>query len=74
MLPAEGRQVGQQVIGHVLGLAQGGNGTAKIPRVPKDYSGNNEVEARGAMLLVFIGPITDLAKPMNEHRSRKAVA
>src|SRR5262245_46447524 len=59
MLPAEWRQVSQQVIGDILDLAQGGDGALEIPRVPEDDRGNEEVQARSAMLLVLIGAIAD---------------
>ena len=34
MLPAEGREVSQQMVGHVLGLAQDRDRALQIPRVP----------------------------------------
>lgn len=66
--------MGQQVIGYVFGLAQGGDGALEISGVPQDDCGDDQIEARGAMLLVLVGPITDFTEPMDEDRTRKAVA
>ena len=66
--------MGQQVIGHVLGLAHGGDGALKVAGVPQDDCGDEEIEARGAMLLVLIGPIANFAEPVNEDSTRQAVA
>ena len=74
MLPAERGQVGEQVVGNLLDLAQGGNGALEISRVPQDDGGDEEVEAGSAVLLVLVGAVADFAEPMNEDRARQAVA
>ena len=74
MLPAERGQMGQQMIGDILGLAQGGDGALEIPRVPQDDRGDEQIEAGGAVLLVLVGAIADFAEPMNEDRPGQAVA
>ena len=74
MLPAERGQVSQQMIGDVLGLAQGGDGALEISRVPQDDCGDEQVEAGGAVLLVLVGAVADFAEPMDEDRPRQAVA
>ena len=74
MLPAQRRQVRQQGIGDVLAFAQHGDGAFEIAGVPKDDSGHDEVEARRAMLLVFVGAVTDFAEPMDEYGARETVA
>ena len=74
MLPAERRQMGQKMIGHILGLAQGGDGRLQISRVPEDDGGDKQVEAGGAVLLVLVGSVADFAEPMDEDRAGQAVA
>src|SRR3954453_5906494 len=74
MFPAQWRYVGQQLIRDVLSLAQGGDGAFEIPRIPEDNRGDQQVEAGGAMLLVLVGAVADLAQPMDEDRPREAVA
>ena len=73
MLPAERGEVCQQVIRDVFGLAQGGDGTLEIAGVPQDDGGHDEVEAGGAMLLVFVGPIANFPETMDEYRPGQAV-
>jgi len=74
VLPPERRQMGEQVIGNVLGLAQGGDGAVQIAGIPKSDGGDEDVEPAGPMLLVFEGAVADFAEPMNEDRARQAVA
>ena len=74
VLPAERREMGEKVIGNVLGLAQGGDGAFEIPCVPQDDRGDEKVEAGGAVLLVFVGAVADFAEPMNEDGAGQAVA
>ena len=67
--------VSQQVVGDVLRLAQRGDGSLEVSRVPKDDGGDEEVEAGRAVLLVFIGAIADFTEPVDEGaRPRQAVA
>ncbi len=68
MLPSERGEVGQQVIGHLLDLAQGGDGAFEVAGVPQDDRGDEQVEAGGAVLLVLVGAVTDLAEPVQELR------
>ena len=64
----------QQVIGDILRLAQGGDRSFEVSGVPQDDRGDDEVEARSAVLLVLVGAITDFAEPMNKDGARQAVA
>jgi hypothetical protein len=66
MLPSEWGQVGQQVLGNILNLAQGGDGAFQIPRVPQDDRGDEKVQAGGSVLLVLVGTIANLSEPVNE--------
>jgi hypothetical protein len=74
MLPAERGEVGEQLVRDILGLAQSGNGALEIPRVPQDDCGDEEVQARSAVLLVLVGAVADLAEAMDEDSPRQAVA
>ena len=66
--------MGQQMVWHALDLAEHGDGPLQIAGVPQDDGGDDQVEAGGAMLLVLVGPITNLAQAMNEHGAGEAVA
>ena len=74
MLPAERREVGEKLVGNLLGLAQGGNGAVEIAGVPQDDRGDEEVQAGSAMLLVLVGAVADFAEAMDEDGPRQAVA
>ncbi len=74
VLPAKRREMGEQMIRHILDLAQGGDSPLKIPCVPEDDRGDNEVQAGGPVLLVFIGSVADFAEPMDEDRPGQTVA
>jgi hypothetical protein len=62
------------MIGHVLDLLQGADRVLQITGVPQDDRGDEQVEARAAMLLVFVGAISDFTEPVNEDRACHAVA
>ena len=62
------------MIGNVLDFAQNGDRAVQITGVPQGNGGDEEVQAGGAMLLIFIGAIADFADPMNEDGARQAVA
>ena len=72
VLPAERREVGQQVIGHVLSLAHYGDGALEISGVPQDDGRHDQVEAGGVVLLVLVGTVADLAQAVDEHRPRSS--
>ena len=75
MLPTKRGEVRQQFIRNVhSSLAEGDDGALEISGIPQDNCGDDQVEAGGAVLLVFIGSITDLAEAMQEHGTRQAVA
>src|SRR5437868_4285583 len=74
MLPAERGEVSEWLVRNILGLAQSGNGALEIPRVPQDDCGDEEVQARSAVLLVRVGAVADLAEAMDEDSPRQAVA
>jgi hypothetical protein len=62
------------MIGDIFRLAQGGDCTLKVSGVLQDDRGDEQVEARGSVLLVLVGPVTDFTEPMNEDGTRQAVA
>ena len=66
MLPAERGEVNEQLVRNILGLAQSGNGALEVPRVPQDDCGDEQVQARSAVLLVLVGAVADLAEAMDE--------
>jgi len=74
MLPTKRGDMGEQVVRHILDLAQGGNRALEIPCVPEDDRGDDEIQAGGAVLLVLVGSVADFAEPVDEHRPCQAVA
>ncbi len=66
--------MGEQMVGNVLHRPQGSDGALQISRVPEDDRGHQQVQARGAVLLVLVRPVADFAKPMEEDGTRQAVA
>ena len=74
MLPAERRQVGEKVIGNILGLAHDSDRAVQIARVPQGDGRDEKVEAGSAVLLVLVGAVADFAEPMNKDGARQAVA
>lgn len=74
VLPAERRQVGEvsgfrlvsllaQVIDHAL----------QVNSVPQNDCGDEQVQAAGAMPLVFIQPVADLAETIEEYSTAKRI-
>ena len=74
MFPAERRQMGQHGSGYVFELAQNIDGAFQISGVPKDDGRDDEIEAGGAVLLIFVRAVADFAEPMDEDRPRETVA
>jgi len=74
MFPAERGQVGQNGSGYVFELAQNIDGAFQISGVPKDDGRDDEIEAGGAVLLIFVRAVADFAEPMDEDRQRETVA
>ena len=74
MLPAERREVGEQRVGNLFHPAQGLDGALQVSRVPEDDGGDEQVQAGSAVLLVLVGPVADLAEPVDEDRACQAVA
>ena len=74
VLPTKGRQVSEKVVGDVFDLAQGGDGAVQITGVPQDDRGDEEVQAGGAMLLIFVGAVANFPKAVDEDGARQAVA
>src|SRR5271156_1560625 len=72
VLPTKGRQVSEKVVGNFFGLTQGGDGAVQITGVPQDDRGDEEVQARGAMLLIFIGAVANFPEPIDEDGARQA--
>src|SRR6516162_6682783 len=74
VLPTKGRQMSEKVVGNFFGHAQGGDGAVQITGVPQDDRGDEEVQAGGAMLLIFVGAVADFPETMKEDGARQAVA
>ena len=75
MLPSERRDVSEKLVGNDFAArAQLFDGAAEIDGVPKDDGGDGEIEARGAIALVFEGPIADFAEAVEEHGAGEGVA
>jgi hypothetical protein len=51
--------VSEKVVGNFFGLAQGGDGAVQITGIPQDDRGDEEVQAGGAMLLIFVGAVAN---------------
>jgi hypothetical protein len=54
----------EDVVGNIFDLAQGGDGAVQITGIPQDDRGDDEVQAGGAMLLVFVGTVANFPEPM----------
>ncbi len=74
MLPAERGKVSEELVRDILDLAESGNGALEVARIPQDDCGDEEVQARSAVLLVLVGAVADLAETMDEDGPRQAVA
>ena len=66
--------MGQETVGDIFGLAEGGNGALQVSGVPQDDCGDDEVEAGRSVLLVLVGAVADFAEPVNEDCPGQAVA
>ncbi len=62
----------EKVVGNFFGLAQGGDGAVQITGVLQDDRGDEKVQARGAMLLIFMGAVANFPEPMAEDGARQA--
>ena len=75
MFPAEGRDVGKEIIGD--GRAESArvlDGTVQVDRVPMDDRGGDEAQAGRTKALVLKGAIANFALAMEEHRAPERVA
>jgi len=54
--------------------AQLGNGAGEIDRVPKDHSGNREINTGSAVALVFEGAVANFAVSMKKQGPGERVA
>ena len=75
MLPAEWRDVGQEIVGN--GRAQGTqvlDGLVEIDGVPVDDGGSDEAEPGGPEALVLEGAVADFALAMEEHGPAQGIA
>lgn len=70
MLPPERGHVLKQ--GRLLGLGflQQRHGAFQIDRVPQGDGGDQEIQAAGAMMLVFEGTVSHFSKPVEKDRAR----
>ena len=74
MLPTQGRQVVQQLVGNDLSLAaQRFNGAPEIDGVPKDDRRHDQVKPAGPVLLSFTGTVTDPAETMKTNGAGERV-
>lgn len=64
----------QEIVGDVFSLTHGGNGLLQISRVPEDDRGDEEIEARDVVQLVFVGAVTNFTQPVDEDGARQTVA
>ena len=64
----------EKVVEDVFDRAQGGDGAVQITGIPQDDRGDEEVQAGGAMLLIFVGAVANFPEPMDEDGARQAVA
>ena len=75
MLPTERRDMSEQIVTDQFSIGpQFGNGVAEIDRIPEDDGGDDEIEARSPVELIFEGAVADFAKAMKEYRPGKRVA
>lgn len=66
--------IAREVIRHGPGLSQRSGGRPKVSRAPQDDGGHDEVEARGAVMLVFVNAVACVGKLLDEDSAFKAVA
>jgi hypothetical protein len=62
------------MFGDIFRLTQGRDRSFEVSGVPQDDRGDDEVQARSAVLLVLVGAVTDFAEPMNKDGTCQAVA
>jgi hypothetical protein len=66
--------MGEKIVGDGFAArAQLIDGAAEVDGVPEDDRSDREVEARGAVALIFEGAVADFAKTMKEHGSLESV-
>ncbi len=46
------------------------HGSFEVHRIPERDGGDHQIQTAGAIPLILIGTIPDLAQPMEEHRTR----
>lgn len=61
VLRPERRQVGEKVLGNVLGFVQGSDRAVQIAGVPQGDGRDEEVGAGSAVLLVLVGAVADFS-------------
>jgi hypothetical protein len=64
----------QEMLGDIFRLMQNGDRSFEVAGVPQDDRGDDQVQARSAVLLILKGAVTDFAEPMNKDGTRQAVA
>ena len=70
MLPSEGCDVGQQVVGNRHSLhAQLPDGTVEIDRVPVNDGSGDEAQIRCAEALVLEGAVSNFSLTVKEYRA-----
>ncbi len=75
MRRAERGHVDEQRVGDLfLASAAVGDGSAEVDSVPENHGGHNQIEPRGAIALVFQGPIADFPLVMKKQRPSQGVA
>jgi hypothetical protein len=64
----------EQVIRNILtAVAQYVDGLLKVYGIPDNDRSDNHIKSACAMLLIFMRPVSELAEPVEEYRSRECV-
>ncbi len=75
MLPAERSDVGEKLVGNDFAArTQFVDGAGEIDGVPENDGGDGEIEAGGAIALIFESPVADFAEAVKEHGAREGIA
>jgi hypothetical protein len=74
VIPAERSDVSEQRVVDGTTLPESIHGSLEVHGIPERDGGDHEIQAAGAVALVFIGAIADLAEAMKEHGPRERIA
>jgi hypothetical protein len=73
VVPPQRRDVAEQRIIHGTALPKGIYGPLEVHRIPERDGGDHQIQTAGAISLILIGAIPNLAQPMEEHRTREGI-